>query len=204
INIYLGLLDFIVYDYKTNFNFKKFRNILRFTSNTLKLVFVKAYYFISKIKRYYRPFCRTYKIVTEEYFKLNNKNRLQMVIKAVNNIVSLSKLILILLVFGVYPKIIKLDLPNLSVKRRAIIIRKAIKKIRQIYIIYKINDTLGTRNGPKTTYIYNLRFNNEVIVYYKKEGWKGLYEFLRINKKSYKIDIRDGRVRTFRSTSVRP
>ncbi|PVH72377.1 hypothetical protein DL98DRAFT_433379, partial [Cadophora sp. DSE1049] len=169
INIYLGLLDFVIYDYKTNFNFEKFRSILKFTSSTFKLVFIKVYYFISKMERYYRPFYRTYEIVIKKYFKLNNENRLQIAVKTVNNTAGPSGLILILLVFGVYFKIIKLDPPNLLVKRRAIIIRKAIKEVRRIYTICKVNDTLGTRNSPGTTYIYDLRFNNKVIMYRKKE-----------------------------------
>ncbi|PVH69932.1 hypothetical protein DL98DRAFT_437978, partial [Cadophora sp. DSE1049] len=170
INTYLKLPDFVIYDYKTNFNFKKFRSALRFTSSTPKLVLIKAYYFISKIKRYYYPFYYTYEIVTEEYFKLNNENRLQIAVKTINDTTGPSKLILILLIFEVYLRIIELDLLNLLVKRYAIIIRKVIKKVRRIYIIYKVNNTLGTRNSPGTTYIYNFRFNNEVIVYYKKEG----------------------------------
>ncbi|PVH70735.1 hypothetical protein DL98DRAFT_436445, partial [Cadophora sp. DSE1049] len=144
INIYLRLPDFIIYNYKTNFDFKKFRSALRFTSSTPKLVLIKAYYFISKVKRYYRPFYRAYKIVIEKHFKLNNEDRLQIAVKTVNDITSLSRLIFILLVFGVYFKIIKLDLPNLLIKRRATIIKKAIKEVRRIYIICKINNTLGT------------------------------------------------------------
>ncbi|PVH67628.1 hypothetical protein DL98DRAFT_443167, partial [Cadophora sp. DSE1049] len=170
IDIYLGPPDFVIYNYKTNFNSKEFRNTLRSTSSTPKLVFIKTYYFISKIKRYYRPLRRTYKIITEEHLKLNNENQLQIAIKAVNNTTGPSRLILILLVFRVYPKITELDPLNLSVKQRTTTIKKAIKEVRRIYTIRKVNDTLGTRNGLRTTYIYNLRFNNKIIVYYKKEG----------------------------------
>ncbi|PVH75994.1 hypothetical protein DL98DRAFT_394145, partial [Cadophora sp. DSE1049] len=125
INIYLRPPDFIIYDYKTNFNFKKFRSALRFISSTFKLVLIKAYYFISKMEKYYRLFYYTYKIVTEKHFKLNNENRLQIAVKAINNTTSPSKLIFILLVFRVYFKITKLDLPNLLVKQRVTIIKKA-------------------------------------------------------------------------------
>ncbi|PVH68066.1 hypothetical protein DL98DRAFT_442085, partial [Cadophora sp. DSE1049] len=170
INTYLGLLDFVIYNYKTNFNSKKFRSALRFINSTPKLVLIKTHYFINKIKRYYRPLRCTYKIIIKKHPKLNNENRLQIAVKAVNNITSPSKLILILLIFGAYLKIIELDPPNLLVKRRVIIIKKAIKEVRRIYIIRKINNTLSTRNGPGTTYIYNLCFNNKVIVYYKKKG----------------------------------
>ncbi|PVH67578.1 hypothetical protein DL98DRAFT_640105 [Cadophora sp. DSE1049] len=138
--------------------------------STPKLVPVKAHHSIGKVKRYYRPLRRAYEIVTEEHPELNNENRLQMAVKAVNDTAGPSRLIPILLVFGVYPRITELDPPNLLIERRATTIRKAIKEVRRIYTIRKVNDALGTRNGPGTTYIHNLRFNNEVIVYREKKG----------------------------------
>ncbi|PVH79237.1 hypothetical protein DL98DRAFT_549661 [Cadophora sp. DSE1049] len=170
INIYLGPPDFIVYDYKTNFNSEEFRSVLRSIRSTPKLVPIKAHYFISKVKRYYRPLRRAYKIVTKEHPELSKENRLQIAVKTVNNTTGPNRLIPILLVFKAYPKITELDPPNLLVKRRAVTIKKAIKEVRRIYIIRKVNNTLGTRNGPGTTYIYNLCFNNKVIVYREKEG----------------------------------
>ena len=66
-----------------------------------------------------------------------------MAVKAVNNTARPNRLIPILLVFGVYPRIIELDPLNPSVEQRAATIRKAIKEVRKIYAIYKVNNTLA-------------------------------------------------------------
>ncbi|PVH83472.1 hypothetical protein DL98DRAFT_615736 [Cadophora sp. DSE1049] len=164
--------------------------------STPKLVPVEAHYSIGKVERYHRPLRRAYEIVTEEHPELNDEDRLQMAVKAVNDTAGPSGLIPTLLVFGAYPRITELDPPNPSVERRATTIRKAMKEVRRIYVIRKVNDALGTRNGPGTTHIHDLRLNDEVIVYCEKEGWKGLYGFLGIDGESCKIDMGDGRVHT--------
>ena len=73
-NTYLGLSDFVIYNYEINFNFKEFRTLLRFVDSTLKLVLVKAYYFISKVKRYHYPLRCAYEIVIAKQLELFNAN----------------------------------------------------------------------------------------------------------------------------------
>ena len=75
-NTYLRSLDFVVYDYRINFNSIEFRNSLRLIGTTSKLIFMKVYYSINKIKRYYRSFYRIYKIVYEEYLNFYNDYKL--------------------------------------------------------------------------------------------------------------------------------
>ncbi|KAK6579493.1 hypothetical protein PZA11_008029 [Diplocarpon coronariae] len=70
-----------------------------------------------------------------------------------------------LLVFKAYLRLIELDLPNLLVELRVVIIKKAIKEVRKIYTIRKLNNALGIRNGPRTTYIYDLRLKDLVLIY---------------------------------------
>jgi len=53
INTYFSPSDFVIYNHKTNFNFKKFWISLKFVKNTLKLIVIKTYYSINKVKRYY-------------------------------------------------------------------------------------------------------------------------------------------------------
>ena len=74
INIYLNPSDFIVYNYEINFNFKKFRILLRFVSNTLKLISVKVYYFINKVKKYYYLLRHAYEIVITKQLELFDAN----------------------------------------------------------------------------------------------------------------------------------
>jgi len=64
------------------------------------------------VKKYYHPLCYAYKIVMKKHSKLFNVNRLQVIIKAINNIIKSNKLILTLLIFKVYLKITELDFPN--------------------------------------------------------------------------------------------
>ena len=116
IDIYFGLLDFVVYNHKTNFNFKKFRTLFRFVGSIPKLVLVKAHHLISKVERYHRLLRHAYEIVTKKHLELSNANRLQIVIKAINNIVEPNELIPTLLVLGAYLKMTELDPSNLIVK----------------------------------------------------------------------------------------
>jgi len=91
-----------------------------------------------------------------EYLELRDKERLQIAIKAVNNIVRPNSLVLTLLVFRAYPRLIELDLLNLLVEQRAKTIKKAIKEVQRLYIQRRVNNTLTTRNRPNTLYIHNL------------------------------------------------
>jgi hypothetical protein len=71
-------------------------------------VLVKAYNSISKVERYYALLRRLYKILRDELQneKLNKEVILQIVIKAINDIARPDKLVLTLLVFKLYPRII--------------------------------------------------------------------------------------------------
>ena len=116
INTYFDLPDFVIYNHKTNFNFKKFRTLFRFVGSIPKLVLVKAHHLISKVERYHRLLRHAYEIVTKKHLELSNANRLQIVIKAINNIVEPNELIPTLLVLGAYLKMTELDPSNLIVK----------------------------------------------------------------------------------------
>jgi hypothetical protein len=71
-------------------------------------VLVKAYNSISKVERYYALLRHLYKILQGKLQneKLNKEVILQMAVKAINDIARPDKLMLTLLVFGLYPRII--------------------------------------------------------------------------------------------------
>jgi hypothetical protein len=52
-----------------------------------------------------------------------------MAFKAINDMAGLNGLVLILLVYGAYPRITKHDPPSLSVAQRALVIKKAIVEV---------------------------------------------------------------------------
>jgi hypothetical protein len=98
----------LVYNIKKNFLSIKFRQYAKLLAIKVREVLVKAYNSISKVERYYALLRRLYKILQDELQKekLNKKVILQMAIKAINNITRPDKLVLTLLVFRSYPKII--------------------------------------------------------------------------------------------------
>ena len=53
-----------------------------------------------------------------------------MAVKAINDTVGLDGLVLILLIFGAYPRMTSIDPPSLSIIKRAIAIRKAMDELR--------------------------------------------------------------------------
>jgi len=74
----------------------------------VKEVLVKAYNSISKVERYYILLRRLYEILQDELQdkRLDKEVILQIAIKAINDTIKPDGLILTLLVFGLYPKII--------------------------------------------------------------------------------------------------
>ena len=64
---------------------------------------------IKKIEQYYRLLRQVYEIVSIEYLELRDEERLQIAVKAVNNTVRLNSLVLTLLVFRAYLRLIELD-----------------------------------------------------------------------------------------------
>ena len=69
----------------------------------VKEVPIKAHNNIGKVEWYYMPLHHIYKIISSELKGISKKLTLQIAVKAVNNSVSLDRLIPILLVFGTYP-----------------------------------------------------------------------------------------------------
>ena len=74
----------------------------------MREVLVKAYNSISKVERYYALLRRLYKILQDKLQdkKLNKEVILQIVVKAINDIARPDKLMLILLIFRLYLRII--------------------------------------------------------------------------------------------------
>ena len=81
------------------------------------------------VKRYHGLIRRVYQIIAIELPDLDKDIALQIAFKAINDTTSLDSLVPILLVFGVYLRIIKLDVPSLIVTQHATITKKAIVEI---------------------------------------------------------------------------
>jgi hypothetical protein len=73
--------------------------------------------------------------------------KLQIVVKAINDLVGLDDIILILLVFGVYLRITNNSLLSPTTIKRTKVIRKTSNKIKKFYTKRYIKDTFRIRNG---------------------------------------------------------
>ena len=69
----------------------------------VKEVSIKVHNSIKKVEWYYMPLYYIYKIISLKLKGASKKLTLQMAVKAVNNFISLDRLIPILLVFNAYP-----------------------------------------------------------------------------------------------------
>ena len=94
---------------------KEFKDNATAVSIKLKIVLVKAYYFIKKLKRYYTIIRKAYNCITMEILGLDCDMALQMLFKATNDLVGLDSLILTLLVYSAYPRITEYDPPSLTI-----------------------------------------------------------------------------------------
>jgi hypothetical protein len=73
-----------------------------------------------------------------------------MAIKAINDSARPEGIILILLVFGVYPRITENSVLSPTITKKTKAIRKTTKEIRCFYAKQQVIDTLAIRNNPNT------------------------------------------------------
>jgi hypothetical protein len=149
INTYLGPPDNIIYNTSKNFVLAEFREQAKSLVIETKEILVEAYYSVGKVKRYYSPLQQAYKIISKKFRGTNtsNKMKLQIVIKAINNSAGLDNIILILLVFGAYPRMTNNSLLSPIIIKITKTIRKTSNEIRKFYAKRYINDVLRIRNG---------------------------------------------------------
>jgi hypothetical protein len=80
--------------------------------------------------------------------------KLQIVVKAINDLVGPDSIIPILLVFRAYPRITNNSLLLLTTIKKTKTIRKASNKIRKFYIKRYIDNTFRMRNSLDITEIF--------------------------------------------------
>ncbi len=89
---------------------------------------------------------------------------LQMIIKAINDIVDSDELVLILLMFEAYSRMHVINLSSSSISQRAIVIEKAMTEIRKFRAQKQIVDALNTRNDSNVSSIHDLLLNSDVLI----------------------------------------
>jgi len=87
-----------------------------------------------------------------------------MAFKAINDTIRLNRLVLILLIYSVYPRITEHNPLLASIAQRALAVKKAIAKVQKLRAKCQVNDALNMRNRPNTTRTHNLLLNSDVLV----------------------------------------
>lgn len=92
----------------------------------IKNALVEVHHSISMVKHYHGSLQQVYLIINTKIAGIELDLVLQMIFKTINNLLSPNGLVFTLLVFGAYPRMIKLNTPFLSITQYAMAIKKAI------------------------------------------------------------------------------
>jgi hypothetical protein len=131
---------------------------------TVKTISVEAHHSIEMMKRYHGSLRRVYAIITTEISDIDLEIALQMTFKVINDSIEFDELILTLLVFGAYSRMIETNVSSSTITQRAIAMRKAMKEVQKFIATRQINDALNTRNESIIILIHGLSLNSSVLM----------------------------------------
>jgi hypothetical protein len=131
---------------------------------TVKTALVETHHSIEMMKRYHDPLRRVYAIITAEISNIDLEIALQMTFKVINDSIEFDELVLILLVFEVYFRMIEMNASSLTITQRAIAMKKIMNEVRKFNATRQVNDALNTRNDSNFL-IYNLSLNSSVLIF---------------------------------------
>lgn len=203
LDVYIGPPDEVITDSGTQLKSKEFGDLCEQRGITLKIVPIEAHNAIGKGERYHGPLRRAFEIIDKEMAGLGVHESviLQMAVKAVNDSAGPKGLIPTLLVFGVFPKMFRGDLPAASVIQRSKAIRKAMDELRKVKAERQVTDALRMRHGP--TGSYNLKIGQKVVVWREDGSWTGPFKLVAIHNQTCIVHTRSG-PKHFRSNVVKP
>jgi hypothetical protein len=164
IDVYLGPPAFVIHDPGTNFNSKEFRDSAAVVGTETMNMPVESHNSVGLVERYHIPLRRSYNILLSELPDLTKEERLQMVVKTVNNTAGLDGLVLTLLVFRAYLRISRDKGLVVSITARAAIIKKVIIEVQRCHAVRKVADVRTIRNRPRTSRLNALPLNSKVLV----------------------------------------
>jgi hypothetical protein len=173
----------------------------------INVVFVKTHHSINMIKRYHESLRRIYAIIVAKIFEIDSNSILQMSFKTLNDSTNLNDLILTLLMFDAYFRLIKMNISSLTIIQRFIAMSKTMNEVRKLIATRQLNDALNTRNDSFLILIHNLSLNSNVLVYRERndsqsESWKDLFNLLNVNDESTIIELSNDSTK-FRSTMIK-
>jgi hypothetical protein len=136
---------------------------------TVKTAFVETHDSIEMMKRYHDSLRRVYAIITIEISNIDLEIALQMTFKVINDSIELDELILILLVFEAYSRMIEMNFSSFTITQRAIAMKKTMKEVQKFIATRQMNDVLNTRNDS-IFLIHNLSLNSSVLIFREGKG----------------------------------
>ncbi len=131
----------------------------------INIISIETHHSIDMIERYHDSFRKVYAIIIAKISDIDSNSTLQMTFKALNDFVELNELILTLLVFEAYSRMIEMNAFSSTIIQRFIAMRKAMNEVRKSIAVRQINDALNTRNDSFSILIHVLSLNSDVFVY---------------------------------------
>jgi hypothetical protein len=131
----------------------------------VKIVSIEAHHSIEMMKRYHESLRRVYSIITIEISKIDSELALQMTFKVINDSIEFNDLILILLIFDVYSRMIEMYVSSFTITQRIIAMKKTMNEVRKFNVIRQMNDALNTRNESSISFIHDLSLNSSVLMF---------------------------------------
>jgi hypothetical protein len=111
-------------------------------------------------------------IIKNQEKNVNKEITLQMIIKAINDIVNSDELVFTLLVFETYSRIHVMNSLTSSITQRAKIIEKAMTEIRKFRVEKQIVDALNIRNESNVSSIHDLLLNSDVLIWREDTNYR--------------------------------
>jgi hypothetical protein len=131
----------------------------------VNIVLIETHHSIDMIERYHDSLRRVYAIIIAKISDIDSNSILQMIFKTLNDSAELNDLILILLVFEAYSRMIEMNASSSTITQRFIAMRKTMNEVRKSIATRQLNDALNTRNDSFSILIHNLSLNSDVLVY---------------------------------------
>jgi hypothetical protein len=184
--------------------FKQYAFNMNIKINTIS---IETHHSIDMIERYHDLFRKMYAIIIAKISNIDSNSTLQMTFKALNDFVELNELILTLLVFETYFRMIEMNVLSSSIIKRFVAMRKVMNEVRKSIVAHQMNDALNIRNDSFSILIHALSLNFDVFVYREKndnqsKSWRNSFKFLNTNDESMIIELSNDSTK-FRSTMIK-
>ncbi len=207
IDTYLESSDLMTSNANKQFIARKFKQYAANMNIRINIVFVETHHSIEMIKRYHELLCRVYAIIVAKLLEIDSNSILQMTFKTLNDSIDFDDLILTLLVFDAYSRMIEMNVLSSTIIQRFIAMRKAMNEVRKLNVIRQLNDALNIRNDSSSILIHSLSLNSDVLVYREKndnqsKSWKDSFKLLSVDDESAIIEFSSDSTK-FRSTMIK-